>query len=384
MDLKKSPINNNSQQNQLLIQHQKLENQQSNAPSLFSTVTNNTDFSLGEAKNQNRQERRFNKRILVAQVNLTGSQLEVQNEGKNRQTISANSKDWTFEELSNYYQKSNSICRSWRLGSKYRFAEHEKLTSPEGLKYKGKYKGQKLHEVNCKRLSCDRCRRTILRKRLRKEIQRVMEEKKLFQHIVITTEGYDKYRRENNYIQSYKDMQITWNKIRWRLSYIAKKQGKKLSFVQIPRAQKNGYCHPHIVTNIKISQNRLQKIVDKYLNTGSACITTHKNTSKYLTDDFLKDHEYYIPIGQRHYTTSKDIKLNLYDVALDDTDSAEEEVFNSEFIHNIKMPENDLHIFLDPNKLLIDQLYDIINREYGYPPPFEILLAEFYKKVHKT
>ena len=293
-----------------------------------------------------------------------------------------NSENWNFKQLSEYYQKINTICRSYDLGKHYINSKLEKLRDQNGLKYLGKYKGSEINPISCNKFTCDRCRRQ-LKQRLRKAIQKEIEDKKLYTHFVITTEGNEKYRDQNDFLKSYKDMQIAWNKIRYILTCEAKKQKRHLSFIQMPRAQKNGYCHPHVITNIRISKKRLQQISKKYKNTGFVEVTNHTNTAKYLTNDFLKDHEFYIPMGQRHYTTSRDINLDLSQNQ-DSVESAESETFNSEFIHKIKMPEKELHIFLDSRKNYIDQIYDILNDEYGYPPPFEIMLGEFYDMVGKT
>jgi len=279
------------------------------------------------------------------------------------------SSKWTYKQLSEYYQKSNTICLSNALGLKYIHSTNQ------------------IKRIHCNKFTCDRCRKLFLKTRLRDEIQRNILEKDLIYHIVITTEGYDNYRKDHDFKQSYKDMVTTWNKLRTRLYAKAKKQNKKLSFICLPRAQKNGYCHPHILTNIEISKKELKELVKIYENTGSSTITAHKNTAKYLTNDFLKDHEFYTPIGQRRYTTSRDIQLNIYKPEeQEEIPTPENEKINSTFMHLIPkpIPPDTMHIHLQTGINITDQIYTAIKQKYGYPPPFNIILSEFYGKVHQT
>jgi len=265
---------------------------------------------------------------------------------------------WSFKQLSAYYQRPNTICLSDALGVNYKHTHYDKLRTPEGLKQHGMYRGSKIHRILCSKFQCDRCR-TLLKGKLKTEIQRALTEFKLYTHFVITTEGTD-YRDTNDYKQSYLDMSKSWNKIRLLLSKDAKKQGKHFSYICLIRAQKNGYCHLHVLTNVYIPKQRLQDISKKYFNTGFVKIKSNKDITKYLTNEFLKDHEYYIPFGRRHYSTSRNIKLNISD-EMDDLQDA----------------ESSMHIHLQPGIPIIDQIYDQIEHEYGYPPPFDFLLAQF-------
>ncbi|GAJ17145.1 unnamed protein product, partial [marine sediment metagenome] len=62
------------------------------------------------------------------------------------------------------------------------------------------------------------------------------------------------------------------------------------------------------------------------------------------------------PLGRRHYSCSRDIDL---DVDIDD------------------IPEDCMHIRLEPNISVVDQVYDQVELNYGYPPPFDFLLQHF-------
>ena len=270
---------------------------------------------------------------------------------------------WSFKQLSEYYKKPNTICLSNALGVNYKHSDYDNLTTPEGLKYKGVYRGTKINRILCSKFHCDRCR-NILKSKLKKEIEKAMHDHKLYTHFVITTEGA-KYRDNNDYIQSYKDMAKAWDKIRRLLDYDAKKQGKHFTFICLFRAQKNGYCHLHVLTNLYIPEQRLKDISKKYFNTGFIRIKSNKDVSNYLTNDFLKDHEFYIPFGRRHYSCSRDIKLDIYD----------------EMDEDLADPETSMHIHLQSGFSVVDQIYDQVEHEYGYPPPFDFLMSYFYGKV---
>lgn len=266
---------------------------------------------------------------------------------------------WSFTQLSYFYQKPNTICLSNALGVNYKHSHYDSLRMDSGLKYKGVYRGSKINRILCSKFHCDRCR-PLLKDALRDKIQTALTEHQLYTHFVITTEGSD-YRDGNDYIQSYKDMSKSWNKIRKILASDAKKQGKHFSYICLFRAQGNGYCHLHVMTNVFIPKQRLKEISKRYFNTGFIKIKSNKNVVEYLTNDFLKDHEYYIPFGRRHYSTSRNINLNIYE----------------EFEEDLQDPESSFHIRLQSGIPMLNQIYTQIEHEYGYPPPFDFLLAEF-------
>jgi len=268
-------------------------------------------------------------------------------------------KNWTFAQLSYFYQKTNTICLSSALGVNYKHSSYDRLRTPNGLKCKGNYQGSTINRILCSKFHCDRCR-TLLKYKLKNEIQNALEDYQLYTHFVITTEGTD-YRNYNDYIQSYTDMSHAWNKIRKILSYDAKKQGKNFTYICLIRAQKNGYCHLHVLTNLYIPKTRLTEISSKYFNTGFIKIKSNKDIANYLTNHLLKDHEYYIPFGRRHYTTSRNINLDIYD----------------KLENELQSPENSMHIRLEPLIPFIDQIYEQIEHEYGYPPPFDFMLSQF-------
>lgn len=274
---------------------------------------------------------------------------------------------WSFKQLSEFYQKPNHICLSNKLGVNYKHSNYDKLRTADGFLYKGIYRGSKINRILCSKFHCDRCR-NLLKYALKKEMELMICEHQLHTHFVITTEG-TKYRDTNDYIQSYKDMAKSWNKMRKILSYDAKKQGKHFSYICLFRAQKSGYCHLHVLTNLYIPKERLIAISKKYFNTGFIKIKKNKNITHYLTNDFMKDSEFYIPFSRRHYSTSRNIHLDIYGD------------FNDDGIEN---PEVAMHIHLRSGIAIIDQIYDQISHEYGYPPPFDFLFAQFQKSLTST
>jgi hypothetical protein len=167
-------------------------------------------------------------------------------------------------------------------------------------------------------------------------------------------------------------MSTTWNKIRGILSYQAKKQKTQLSYICLVRAQKNGYCHLHILTNYNPTKKRLQQICAKYDNTGFIKIKKHTNTSNYLTQDFNNDHEWHIPFTRRHYTCSRDINLDIYNEISDGNDFLPVPIFDG----SASLPPKKIHIQIQNYPTLQESIYEQINHVYGYPTPFSELLSE--------
>jgi len=260
---------------------------------------------------------------------------------------SSNPLDWSFNQLSYFYQKSNTICMSNALGVIYNPSTYDNRSK------KSTYRGPKINQIGCGKFHCDRCR-PRLKYRMKLEIEDAMVEHKLYTHFVITTEG-TKYRDKNDYFQSYLDMSKAFNKIRNILSNYAKKQGKHFTYICLIRSQEKGYCHLHVMTNLYIPKQLLKDISKKYFNTGFIRVKAIKNRKR-LSTYFLKDPEWYIPLGRRHYSCSRDIDL---DMDIDD------------------IPEDCMHIRLEPGVSVVDQVYDQVELNYGYPPPFDFLLQHF-------
>jgi len=263
------------------------------------------------------------------------------------QNFSTNSLDWSFNQLSYFYQKHNTICMSNALGVIYNPSTYDNRAK------KSTYRGPKINQILCGKFHCDRCRPS-LKYRMKLEIEDAMKEHKLYTHFVITTEG-KKYRDKNDYVDSYFDMSKSFNIIRTILSKYAKKQGKHFTYICLIRAQKEGYCHLHVMTNLYIPKQMLKDISKRYFNTGFIRVKAIKN-QKRLSSYFLKDAEWYIPLGRRHYSCSRDIDI---DMDIDD------------------IPEDCIHIRLEPGVSVVEQVYDQVELNFGSPPPFDFLLQHF-------
>ena len=257
----------------------------------------------------------------------------------------------THQQLKNIYQKIYPLCTSYKLGLTYNQRENTLNTNKCGLWY------------------CDRCRQRK-KSTLKKSIEQAIQEHNLTNHIIITTEGNEKYRNDNDYKQSYKDMMYAWNIIRKTIKRKATKRNHDFSYILLNRAQKNGYSHLHILTNYPIKKSTLRKIVAHYPNIGFVEITQHTNTAKYLTNDFNKDHEFYIPFNTRHYTTSRNINLQ------DETEENPHDVIHIQLTKQY----NFLNRIINP---YFQQAQEQIESFNNYPVPFHFLIEEYYVNLRR-
>lgn len=263
---------------------------------------------------------------------------------------------WNFEQLTNYYQKINKICRSYYLGLNYIQKNHQ------------------VTEVDCDKFNCPICRKK-LKYRLKQKIEKAVNENRLTKHIVITTEG-EEYRMYHDYIESYNDIQKAWNKIRTRLN---QKLKTKLNYICMVRAQKSGYAHIHLLTNNDITENKLKNITKKYKNLGFIAIRERENITNYLTNHFLKDNEFYIPIGKRHYSTSRNIKINIYeeenitDNTLHININPKAAIDNNEYIIN-KLHQQIYNMPIQINKNIITANYQTV--------PYEYIIKHYIRKTY--
>lgn len=257
-------------------------------------------------------------------------------------------RQWSFKQLSFFYQKPNGVCLSNRLGQIYDHKQHT------------------LTHILCDKVHCDRCRPNI-KKRLREKIRVAVDTHKLVHHIIITAEGQE-YRKTRNYQESYQDMAAAWNKIRKILNTEAKKQGVRLTYICMFRAQSagSGYCHLHILANWCCSKQRLQQIVNNYECTGFIKIKDRVDTSNYLTQDFNKDGEWYIPMGRRHYSCSRNVDLNIYK-----HENEDEYAWQRIFDNQIDQVPDKLHIMLGSEFMSFEHINEQIMEIYGYPAPLD-------------
>lgn len=97
---------------------------------------------------------------------------------------------------------------------------------------------------------------------------------------------------------------------------------------------------------------------------GFVSIQKNNNIAEYLTNDFWKDHEYYIPYGLKHFTGSEQVRKYLA-------------------VNFYKDPDSTFFQLKNCDKRIVDQYYDIVNEISGYPPPIDTLTAEFYGEIRR-
>jgi hypothetical protein len=153
-------------------------------------------------------------------------------------------------------------------------------------------------------------------------------------------------------------MPKSWKKYKQVIQY---KYGK-FDYIMLPRSQKDGYCHYHIILNSDyIPQTWLDTKRKKYSNMGYVSIQTNQTLAYYLTNDFFKDNEYVIPENKRHFYGSSEVKKYLT-------------INNSKNIENYPLNYN----HDEGNK--IQQYEQQIQEINGYPLPLEEYLSEYYQK----
>ena len=177
----------------------------------------------------------------------------------------------------------------------------------------------------------------------------------LDRHFIITSRGKN-FRTMYTYEESYDYMSYGWKKLKQR---IQRKYGY-FDYICFPRAQRDGYVHLHVIVNKFIPWSFLD-VVRLEVGLGYTSIQKNKSVSDYLHQDFFKDHEYYIPEGKKRYYSSRSIVMNQYK--------------RSEWW-------NDENIFFK-GKMNLDEIYDLINKKFGYPLPFEEYVNRFIE-LQKT
>ena len=218
-------------------------------------------------------------------------------------------------------------------------------------------KNHRIEELRCNSFSCARCR-PKLKDWLYKEVLKQHFIQGLDRHLVVTFKGKE-YRYQYTWIQSYELMQNAVGLLKKVIEY---KYGK-LSYIAFPRSQKDGYCHYHVLLNKFIPKTFIDQKKKKYPVLGFASI--HRSSPQdYLTKDFKKDNEYVIPIGKKHFTSSRDIQMQV--IKSDQLD-------NSRRFFEVSSPIN------YQGKSIIDQEYDFVENLTGYPIPLEEALKQWLK-----
>lgn len=237
-----------------------------------------------------------------------------------------------FAEIQESYSTQNYYCNSKKT---YNKRQH------------------RIKSIPCNQFSCRRCRPSLKNQLFYNIINTIC----IFgfdKHLILTSQG-ENYRNNTTWTQSFNDMPKSWNKYKQVIQY---KYGK-FDYILLPRSQKDGFCHYHIILNSKyIPHSFLDKKRKKYSNMGYVSIQTNQTLYNYLTNDFYKDHEYIIPENKRHFYGSNEVKKYL-SINMDKNPD------------NYPLVQN--HYSTDPLKQHEQQIYEIT----GYPLPFEEYLKYF-------
>lgn len=239
---------------------------------------------------------------------------------------------------SNRYDEPNHNCQ--KVGMLYDRREH------------------RVYKASCNSISCGRCRQREIRKMLNK-VTTIAKDKNLTRHLVITVPGKT-FRKFVDADESFDYFSYAWQKFRVMFK---REYGDNLQYIAFRRAQKDGYCHMHALVDRYIPVNKINDI-SRRAGLGYASINfvdVHRITS-YLSKYWYKDHEWLIPKGMRHITTSRGIKLS-----------------------DGVLPEDKLRILAYKMDVIFinhfneDAIYDIVECfSGGYPPPLDFLLSQAY------
>lgn len=239
-----------------------------------------------------------------------------------------------FLELSDYYNSYNyhSSCFNGGLGEIYNL------------------RNDNVNPISCHHWDCPKCRPNNKYK-LFLETYYLVENLDFNKHFTITFQG-KKIREKHSFEQSYPIMSKIWNKYKQVIEY----HKGKFDYIIFPRAQKNGYCHFHVILPKFISWKFLDEKRKLYPELGYVRINKNVDLAQYLHQDFFKDHEYYIPKGIRHYSTSRALKFNKFSNPFFQED-------NAIIMGNHTMQEFE----------------DLVKEKFGRPLPNEHYLKEFIK-----
>lgn len=165
---------------------------------------------------------------------------------------------------------------------------------------------KKVSACRCNSIKCVECR-PMQKKRLLTKVVRAGIHHKLTRHMVITCQGHD-FREKYGPDESFEIAQSSWN--HFRVLY-EREFGHKLNYISLPRSQKDGYCHLHVMVGSYIPKEWLDKACEN-VGFGYSFIRytdTHR-LGGYLSKYWYKEHEWYIPENKNQYTTSRKIVLS--------------------------------------------------------------------------
>jgi len=214
--------------------------------------------------------------------------------------------DIEYREITQKYKKTKEIKDFQQLKDYYNSYDQHKgcFTGSLGKIYD--LRNDKLRPFGCFNWNCPKCR-PYLKYKLYVETFNICKAFELDKHFIITFQG-KKFRDKIPFYQSYQIMSNIWNKYKKVIEY----HKGKFEYLIFPRAQKDGYCHFHIILPKYISWYFLEKKRKLYPEMGYLRINKNIDLAEYLHRDFFKDNEYYTPLGQRHYSSSKALTFNQY------------------------------------------------------------------------
>lgn len=244
----------------------------------------------------------------------------------------------------------------------------------------------KIKDNKCCRFTCGRCRDKSISRTLNNVVKNAYKFG-LFRHLVITCEGKE-FRDKVTADESYDYLPKKWNSFKWlyykefytekvyyhffekgelikkKINNILLKDFVKLKYISFFRSQLDGYAHLHILIGSFIPKEWVEKVLRSLsLGWGRIKFVDIHRIRNYLSKYWYKTHEWFIPENKKHFSTSREIKLNDYEV----------DKYN--------------YFKLNPvydwfNKFwLLDGYYEQIMLKTGYPPPYDFMLSEFYKNV---
>ncbi|MBU0496407.1 MAG: hypothetical protein KKG04_00435 [Candidatus Thermoplasmatota archaeon] len=227
-------------------------------------------------------------------------------------------------------------------------------------------RNHRLVDAHCNQFSCEYCRPRLL-KNLRINIIKYAHEMDLTRFVTITFGGED-LRRVVRPDNSFEYVMKRFN--HWR-EYLKRKFKVKVSYINLVRSHQDGYCHLHLLMNRYIPKSWLSQST-RAVGLGSTNVkyVDIQRVSGYLSRYFsVKEHEWFLPEGIHHYSTSRDIHLNSY-------------VPSSQWVY-ICMPQR----FVKNSegevvRNILGEIECVCNHTewyVKYPPPFDFLVAQWWE-----
>jgi hypothetical protein len=213
-----------------------------------------------------------------------------------------------------------------------------------------------LKKTRCGCYSCSRCR-PHLQKWLLNRITTLAEIHHLTRHLIITVPG-EEFRLKVSPDESFSYAARKFNDFR---TLYKREFGHNLEYIALPRSQKSGYIHYHILVGSYIPKDWLDNtMVSLKLGFPFIDYVDIHRLGAYLSKYWYKEHEWYIPKGKRHYSHSAGLNI-------DNFVSSDDWYYMGFSIHsNIYSPSS------------IDRVAGWIECLSGYPPPFDYLVSAFY------